>query len=104
MAGGGACASSIFFCADDARYAALEGRVQEEADAVVVIAQDIIGAATDDDAVAASGKIADDFCLSAEDDVFWRVVAVGINVHLIEKIVDKVAAHALFVLLDVVLE
>ena len=90
------------FCADDARYAALEGCVQEEADAAVVIAQDIIGAAADDDAVAASGEITDDFCLGAEDDVLRCIVAVGINVHLIEKIVDKVAAHALFVFLDVV--
>ena len=66
--GAGLCFIHIF-CADDARYTALERRVQEEADAAVVIAQDIIGAATDNDAVAASGKIADDFCLSAEDDV-----------------------------------
>ena len=99
--GAGLCFVHIF-CADDARYAALEGCVQEEADAAVVIAQDIIGAATDDDAVAASGKIADDFCLSAEDDVLRCVVAVGIDIHLIEKIVDEVAAHALLVFLDVV--
>ena len=50
-----------YFLCDDARYTALERRVQEEADAAVVIAQDIIGAAADDDAVAASGEIADDF-------------------------------------------
>ena len=99
--GAGLCFIHIF-CADDARYTALEGRVQEEADAAVVIAQDIIGAAADDDAVAASGKIADDFCLSAEDDVLWRIVAVGIDVHLVEKIVDEVAAHAFLVFLDVV--
>lgn len=99
--GAGLCFIHIF-CADDARYTALERRVQEEADAAVVIAQDIIGAAADDDAVAASGEITDDFCLGAEDDVLRCIVAVGINVHLIEKIVDKVAAHALFVFLDVV--
>lgn len=99
--GAGLCFIHIF-CADDARYTALERRVQEEADAAVVIAQDIIGAATDDDAVAASGKIADDFCLSAEDDVLRCVVAVGIDIHLIEKIVDEVAAHAFLVFLDVV--
>ena len=99
--GAGLCFIHIF-CADDARYTALERRVQEEADAAVVIAQDIIGAATDDDAVAASGKIADDFCLSAEDDVLRCVVAVGIDIHLIEKIMDEVAAHAFLVFLDVV--
>ena len=99
--GAGLCFTHIF-CADDARYTALERRVQEEADAAVVIAQDIIGTTADDDAVAASSEIADDFCLGAEDDVFRRVVAVGIDVHLIEKIVDEVAAHAFFVLLDVV--
>lgn len=40
--GAGLCFVHIF-CADDARYAALEGCVQEEADAAVVIAQDVIG-------------------------------------------------------------
>lgn len=99
--GAGLCFIHIF-CADDARYTALERCVQEEADAAVVIAQDIIGTTADDDAVAASSEIADDFCLGAEDDVFRRVVAVGIDIHLIEKIVDEVAAHALLVFLDVV--
>ena len=76
--------------------------MQKEADAMVVIAQDVVRAAANDDAVAFACQVLNNLGLCIEDDVFWCIVSVGVNVHLVKQVMNEVAAHAFFVFLDVV--
>ena len=85
----------------DALHAMFDRCVQKEADAVVVIAQDVVGAAANDDAVTAAGAVFHCLGLGFEDGVLRRVF-VGIHVGLVHQIVDKVAEHAFFVFTHVI--
>lgn len=66
----------------DALHAMFDRCVQEEADAAVVIAQDVVGAAANDDAVAAAGAVFHCLGLSFKDGVL-RCVFVGVHVGLV---------------------
>ena len=85
----------------DALHAVFDRGVQEEADAAVVIAQDIVGAATDDDAVAAAGAVFHGLGLGFKDGVL-RCVFMGVHVGLIHQVVDEVAEHALFIFAHII--